>query len=686
MSKQNRKLAAIMFTDIVGYTALMQKDEQTASVLLRRFQKNIEVLVPKNNGQIINFYGDGALCIFNNPLEAARSAMQLQNVFSENPRVPVRLGLHSGTVVFENEKIYGDSVNIASRIESMGVPGAVLFSKKIRDEIKNQPELKIKSLGNFAFKNVEEEMEVFALANEGFIVPKRENMKGKLRYPLWSPMPKGFWIPVVLFTILSLGIAFLAPFLSNQKTNTTNDSIGLSSEWENSIAILPFDNLNNDPEKEYLSVGIADEVRSQLTLIQKLKVIARSSSMFYQNKDLPIAQIGKELQADYILDGSVQQLGNELKINVHLSNANTNQMVWSPEAILGKMDAIFSLQKDIAETVVHKLKIELSDKEKIAMAKRFTDNPKVYNLYLEAHGLFNRYNERAEMLYKEALAIEPEFALAYTGLAEKAIVKGMVWGTLSTDSARIIADSLLTIAANIDNDFADLHLNQGKLDYYLKWDAAKGEAAFRKATEKGIGWDFLADLLIKNGRFSEALIALEKAKELNPLSYWIPNQIGRAYFFQKKYDKALEIVLDVKERFQDWPDIHRTLGMFYLNSGKYKKAIEVLQEGIDVRNIDYPFLLGNMAIAYHRLGKTEKADAIIKTLEQKWKNKSGGDPAFFLAQIYAGLKEEEKVFLWLEKSYQAHESDMIWLKTEPQFEYLKNDPRYQAMLEKVGFP
>ena len=129
-NKQNRKLAAILFADIAGYTALMQKDEATASTLLSRFQKSIEELIPENNGQIVNFYGDGALCIFNNPLEAVRCAMNLQNAFQENPKVPVRIGLHSGTVVFENEKIYGDSVNLASRIESMGVPGAILLSSR----------------------------------------------------------------------------------------------------------------------------------------------------------------------------------------------------------------------------------------------------------------------------------------------------------------------------------------------------------------------------------------------------------------------------------------------------------------------------------------------------------------------------------------------------------------------------
>lgn len=181
MSEQKRKLAAILFADIAGYTALMQKDETNASVLLRRFQKEMEEKVAAHNGRIINFYGDGALCTFQIPLDAVHCAMELQMTFGEAPHVPVRMGIHSGTVTYEGDKIFGDSVNLASRIESMGVPGAILFSKKVRDDVKNQQDIKIASLGSFEFKNVEEPLEMYALANEGFPVPKKEEMQGKLR-------------------------------------------------------------------------------------------------------------------------------------------------------------------------------------------------------------------------------------------------------------------------------------------------------------------------------------------------------------------------------------------------------------------------------------------------------------------------------------------------------------------------
>ncbi|MEO1261434.1 MAG: adenylate/guanylate cyclase domain-containing protein [Bacteroidota bacterium] len=166
MEKQNRKLQAILFAGIAGYTALMQEDEATARQLLDKFHFAINTQVDSNQGKVIHNYGDGCVCTFDSAVAAVQCAKELQEEFQTLPKVPVRIGLHSGDVFFQQGNVYGDSVNIASRIESMGVPGAVLFSKKIERHIANQPGLKIESIGKFAFKNVEEEMEIFALAND----------------------------------------------------------------------------------------------------------------------------------------------------------------------------------------------------------------------------------------------------------------------------------------------------------------------------------------------------------------------------------------------------------------------------------------------------------------------------------------------------------------------------------------
>ena len=179
--KPNRQLAAILFADIVGYTQLMQRNEKSALASLQKFKSELEQRVPVCNGEIIQFYGDGCLALFNSSVEAVECAKSLQLAFQKTPVTPVRIGLHAGEVLFKNDNVFGDAVNIASRVESLGVPGAVLLSSNIRNQIKNKSEFKLQSLGRFAFKNVEGDMTVYALANKGFPIPKKEEMQGKLK-------------------------------------------------------------------------------------------------------------------------------------------------------------------------------------------------------------------------------------------------------------------------------------------------------------------------------------------------------------------------------------------------------------------------------------------------------------------------------------------------------------------------
>lgn len=180
-STQTRQLAAILFADIAGYTALMQKDEATARQMLDKFHFTISTKVDEHTGQVVNNYGDGCVCTFGSAVAAVQCAKELQEEFQLLPKVPVRIGLHSGDVFFEKDNVYGDSVNIASRIESLGVPGAVLFSKRIKMHIANQSEFKVELIGEFDFKNVDKSMEVFALANNGFVIPKKEDLRGKIK-------------------------------------------------------------------------------------------------------------------------------------------------------------------------------------------------------------------------------------------------------------------------------------------------------------------------------------------------------------------------------------------------------------------------------------------------------------------------------------------------------------------------
>ena len=215
MAKQVRQLAAILFTDIVGYTALMQRDEQAATAMIQKHHEVMEACVPTHNGEVHSFYGDGCLCIFASVTEAMRAAIDVQQQFQSGLLVPLRIGLHIGEIFFEQGKVMGDGVNIASRIQSLGEANTILFSKEIFDKLRNQSQFQSVLLGKFEFKNVDEPMEVFALANEGLAIPRKEGMTGKLKESKKKNSSQKLVIAAALLIVL-IGLAYFLFFKSKQ--------------------------------------------------------------------------------------------------------------------------------------------------------------------------------------------------------------------------------------------------------------------------------------------------------------------------------------------------------------------------------------------------------------------------------------------------------------------------------------
>jgi len=293
----HRQLAAIMFTDIEGYTATMQHNEQQAIQWRMKHKEILEEQHRQFQGRIIQFYGDGTLSIFSSAVNAVACALTMQQHFQQSPLVPVRIGLHSGDVVFDEEQIFGDGVNITSRIESLGVAGSVLLSEKIRDEIGNQPEFKTVSLGTYLFKNVKRKLEVFALDHPGMIVPPPNSLKGKLEPKAGNQLPKKKKLP--------------------------------PGNFEKSIAILPFVNLSNDPEQEYFSAGVGEEILNSLSKLTDLKVASRSSSSQFNSRNINLDEVREKLGVKTALQGSIRKQGRRLRLTVQLTNLENGFNLWS---------------------------------------------------------------------------------------------------------------------------------------------------------------------------------------------------------------------------------------------------------------------------------------------------------------------------------------------------------------------
>ncbi|HEY6977081.1 MAG TPA: adenylate/guanylate cyclase domain-containing protein, partial [Chitinophagaceae bacterium] len=343
----HHQLAAILFTDIVSYTAMMQHDEEQARVIIKRHNVVLEKFVVAHQGEVMNYYGDGSLCVFSSATESVRCAMEIQKELQSEPVVPLRIGLHIGEIFFEDAKALGDGVNVASRIQSLGQANTILFSKEIFDKIKNHPEFKAVSLGYFDFKNVDESIEVFALANEGLNIPRRRQMEGKLKKKKLRSM--SVLIGAALFILIGFFLVFKI-FFNDPEIAVT----------ERSIAVLPFVDMSSDKDQEYLGDGIAEEIINSLTTIRDLKIIGRTSSFQFKGQKIDLREIGEKLKAGIILEGSVQKYENTIRITAQLIRAKDNTHLWS-EKYDRKLTDIFKIQDDIAANITEKLKLSLSE-------------------------------------------------------------------------------------------------------------------------------------------------------------------------------------------------------------------------------------------------------------------------------------------------------------------------------------
>ena len=299
-----RQLAAILFADMTGYTALMQENEQLARLKRKRLKEVLELTITRYNGKILQNYGDGSLSIFQSAIDSVRCAIDIQHQLQEEPRVALRMGIHTGDVIIEEEAIYGDGVNLASRIESLAVSGGIFISEKVWGEIKNQEDISTREMGYFELKNVKQPVHVYAIANNGITVPSRDEVQGKTSKPA------------------------------------------------NRLAVLPFVNISADPENEYFSDGITEELLNALTRVEGLQVTSRTSAFAFKGRHDDIRDIAIRLNVDKVLEGSVRKAGNRVRISAQLINAADGYHIWS-ETYDRNLTDIFEVQDNNDFDIFH---------------------------------------------------------------------------------------------------------------------------------------------------------------------------------------------------------------------------------------------------------------------------------------------------------------------------------------------
>jgi TolB-like protein/Tfp pilus assembly protein PilF len=676
MSNQQRQLAAILFTDIVGFTAMMQQDEQHAVAIMKRYMGVLTQFVHSYGGKILNDYGDGSLCTFTSITEAMHCAVEMQQQLQLDLCVPLRIGLHIGEIFFENEKVMGDGVNIASRIQSLAQANTILFSKEIFDKIRNKSEFKSVSLGLFEFKNVDGPIEIFALANDGLIVPKKKEMSGKLKEMKKKSLKKKWTVVSAAIIAFAIATFFIVNNLKIKKGFTGNDK---------SVVVLPFDNYTNDPEQESFINGVTEEITTQLAKIADIKVIGRTSAMLYKKSNEPLDQIAKVLGVSAYLEGSVSKVGNTVRITAQLIDANTQNHIWA-EHYDRDLKNIFFMQSEVAQQIALQLHARLTEEEKRRINKNPTDNVEAYKYYRKGRSFWDKRTiesfDSAEVNYKRAIDLDPDYALAYSGLADLYIYN---LKRLSQLEAVPIARDYATKALSLDSTLSEPLTTLGFIQSAFDYDWAKSKSTLKKAIALNPNYPtahlFYGNLLQYTGENTEEGIKeIKKALALDPLSSNLNYVLGRNYYYANKNDTAY---LQLKKTLALNPNFNLAKGNLayvFLARKKYSEAFKVINQ-LDTSETSKILYCPRTVLSYAYAisgdkvrAKAELRKSMIETPEQ---------PSFFIAEVYISLNDYNNALNRLEQAYNMRELWMYTLKADPTFDPIRNEPRFKVLMKKM---
>ncbi len=637
---QSRQLAAIMFTDIVGYTALMGNDEQKAFNLLKTNREIQKPIIAQHNGRWIKELGDGTMISFTTVSDAVNAAIKIMEACKTNREFQLRIGIHLGEVVFENEDVFGDGVNIASRIQSVAKPGCIYVSESVHHNVSNKKDICTKFINEETLKNVKD--------------------------------------PVKIYEV------------SMQKGSTKVTETHLRINQDRSIAVLPFMNMSSDPEQEFFSDGISEEIINMLAQVSELKVAGRTSSFSFKGKNLDLRIVGEQLNVNTILEGSVRKSGSKLRITAQLIEVANGYHLWS-EKFDREMEDIFDIQDEISLAILNAIKIKLFGAEKDAVLKRNTDNPEAFELYLQGRFYFNKWSgasgfNKAIDYFREAIAIEPDYALAYTGLAS-CYLNLWFFSHVTPEQSLPELTKAAKLSLELDDQLAESHLAIARMKMYCEWDLTGAENSYRKALEIN---PKIAELheqyaycLGLSGDYTSAIKYATSAISLDPFSLMNNFHLGSIYWMAGEHEKGIEQgkkLIELEPRF--WGG-HCVVGANLLALKRFSEAMPELELAVK-RNYSV-FNLYYWGIGLALTGDKEKAREVLEKMEILRSTQSMGN--FEIGFVYAALNESDTAFRYFEKAVSNHEGNVLFFKYNIKYHTkLEQDPRTKRLMQKVGLP
>ena len=453
----------------------------------------------------------------------------------------------------------------------------------------------------------------------------------------------------------------------------------------NSVAVLPFINASGSADVDYLADGMTDSLINSLSTLPGMRVIAKSSSFQYKNKEVDPQEVAKALSVEAVLTGKLTERANTVTVSIELVKAQDKSHIWGEQYIRSTSD-LLALQQELSTDISEKLRVKLTGEEQKRLTKRYTENVEAYQLYLKGRYFADQYSpdgfRKAVEHFNQAIQKDPNYALAYAGLAESYWVISAV--ALPPREAMPKAREAAVKALRLDDTLAEAHTSMACVQAFYDYDLLSAEREFKRAIELNPGsaaaHQWYGWYLIVLKRTDEAVKEVKRAQELDPLSSLTNGELGLAYHFGRQYDRAVE---EYKKTIEmDATNSFARIGLARLDilKGEYEQAIAVASKP----ESDDPYLIAAIGQAYARWGKRAEAEKVIENLKER--SKRSYVPPYAVAGIYIGLGDKQQAIDWLEKSYENREDAMTWLNSDPTLDDLRSEPRFQDLVRRVGLP